>query len=153
MTQERKWYHREAFKIIKILTWSWWPWLIQILPVVKVVTAAFHIKNGARNYENSSFLQCLPTVKLVWWNSLGLNNNDNRNNSVNSKNIYTLLLSTHNPDTSLTKQTTYILSLWGEYLYFKESLDEALTQGPFTRSIRLMKFSNAKIWKVKTVKF
>ena len=77
----------------------------------KVVTAAFHIKNVARNHVNSSFPQRLPTVKLVWWHFLGLNNNDNTNNSVNSKNIYTLLLSTHNPDTSLTKQTTYILSL------------------------------------------
>ena len=115
------------FKIIKIPTWGWWPLLIQILPVVKVVTAAFHIKNVARNHVNSSFLQRLPTVKLVWWHFLGLNNNDNTNNSVNSKNIYTLLLSTLNPFTLLTKQTTYILSLWGEYLYFKESLDEAFT--------------------------
>ena len=104
MTQGRKWYHREVFKIIKIPTWSWWPLLIQILPVVKVVTAAFHIKNVARNHVNSSFLQRLPTVKLVWWNFLGLNNNDNTNNSVNSKNIDTLLLSTQNPFTSLTKR-------------------------------------------------
>ena len=82
------------------------PLLIQILPVVKVVTAAFHIKNVARNHVNSSLLQRLPTVKLVRWNFLGLNNNENTNNSVNSKNIYTLLLSTQNPFTSLTKQTT-----------------------------------------------
>ena len=127
VTPGRKWYHREVFKVIKIPTWSWRPLLIQILPVVKVVTAAFHIKNVARNHVNSSFLQRLPTVKLVWWHFLGLNNNDNTNNSVNSKNIYTLLLSTQNPFTLLTKQTTYILSLWGEYLYFKESLDEAFT--------------------------
>ena len=85
MTQGCKWYHREVFKIIKIPTWSWWPLLIQILPVVKVVTAAFHIKNVARNHINSSFLQRLPTVKLVWWHFLGLNINDNTNNSVNSK--------------------------------------------------------------------
>ena len=84
---------REVFTIIKFPTWSWWPLLIQILPVVKVVTAAFHIKNVARNHVNSSILQRLPTVKLVWWHFLGLNNNDNTNNSVNSKNIYTLLLS------------------------------------------------------------
>ena len=127
VTQGCKLYHREVFKIIKIPTWSWWPLLIQILPVVKVVTAAFHIKNVARNHVNSSFLQRLPTAKLVWRHFLGLNNNDNTNNSVNSKNIYTLLLSTQNPFTSLTKQTTYILSLWEEYLYFKESLDEAFT--------------------------
>ena len=149
VTQGRKWYHRQVFKIIKIPTWSWWPLLIQILPVVKVVTAAFHSKNVARNHVNSSFLQRLPTVKLVWWHFLGLNNNDNTNNSVNSKNIYTLLLSTQNPFTLLTKQTTYILSLWGEYLYFKQSLDEAL--GASTRSIRHMEFSNA-IWKVENEK-
>ena len=82
-------------------------------PVVKVVTAACQIKIVARNHVNSSFLQRLLTVKLVWWHFLGLSNNDNTNNSVNSKNIYTLLLvlSTINPDTLLTKQTTNILSL------------------------------------------
>ena len=112
---------------MKIPTWSWWPLVIQILPVVKVVTSAFQIKNVARNHVNSSFLQRLPTVKFVWWHFLGLNNNDNTNNSVNSKNIYTLLLSIQNPDTSLTKQITYVLSLWGEYLYFKESLDEVFS--------------------------
>ena len=82
-------------RFLKSSKFRWWPLLIQISPVVKVVTAAFHIKNVARNHVNSSFLQRLPTVKLVWWHFLGLNNNDNyTNNLVNSKNIYTLLLST-----------------------------------------------------------
>ena len=49
-------------------------------------------KNVARNHVNSSFFQRLPTVKLVWWHFLGLGNYDNTNNSVNSKNLYILLL-------------------------------------------------------------
>ena len=152
MTQGRKWYHREVFKIIKIPTWSWWPLLIQILPVVKVVTATFHIKNVARNHVNSSFLQRLPTVKLVWWHFLGLNNNDNTNNSVNSKNIDTLLLSTQNPFTSLTKQTTYILSLWRELICISKNPSMKPLLGAVTRSIRHMEFSN-EILKVAKVKF
>ena len=79
-------------------------------------------------------------------------NNDNTNNSViNSKNPYILLLvlSTINPDTSLTKQTTNILSLWGEYLYFKGSLDMKPCLGAVTRSIRHMEFSNAILWKLR----
>ena len=153
VTQGRKWYHREVFKIIKTPTWSWWPSFIQILPVVKVVTAAFHIKNVARNHVYSSFLQRLPTVKLVWWHFLGLNNNDKTNNSVKSKNIYTLLLPTQNPFTSLTKQTTYST-------YFPCEGNICISKNPSmkpwlgagTRSIRDMEFSHA-IWKVDKVKF
>ena len=154
MTQGRKWYHREVFKIIKIPTWIWWPLSIQILPVVTVVTAAFHIKNVARNHVNSSFLQRLPpaTVKLVWWHFLGLNNNDNTINSVNSKNIYTLLLSTQNPDTLLTKQTTYIYFPWEGTIFISKNPSMKPLLGAVTRSIRHMEFSNA-IWKVEKVKF
>ena len=46
----------------------------------------------ARNHVDSSFLERLPTVKLVYWDFLGLGNYDNTNNSVNSKNLYILLL-------------------------------------------------------------
>ena len=46
----------------------------------------------ARNHVDSSFLERLPTVKLVYWDFLGLGNYDNTNNSVNAKNLYILLL-------------------------------------------------------------
>ena len=138
MIQGREWYHREVFKIIKIPTWSWWPLLIQILPVVTVITAAFQIPNVARNHVNSSFPQRLPTVKLVWWHFLGLNNNGNTNNSINSKKTYTLLLSTQNPFTLLTKQTTYIE---GNICISKNPSIKPLL-GAVTRSIRHMEFSN-----------
>ena len=69
---------------------------------------------GAVNLINLNILD--KPVKTLW-----------REGRKTKKNIYTLLLSTQNPFTLLTKQTTYILSLWGEYLYFKESLDKAFT--------------------------
>ena len=129
----------EVFKIIKISTWSWWPLLIQILPVEKVVTAAFHIKNVARNHVHSSFLQRPPTVKLVWWHFLGLNNNGNTNNSVNSK----ILLSTKtDPFTSLTKQTNTYFPCEGNICFSKNpSMKPSL--GSVTRSIQDIEFSNA----------
>ena len=143
-TQGRKLYDREVFKIIKIPTWNWWPLLIQILPVIKVVTAAFHIKNVARNHVNSSFLQRLP--KLVWWHFLGLNNNDKTNNSVNSKkstHYFCLpkILSLRSPN----RPHTYFPCEGNICISKNPSMKPWLGAG--TGSIRHMEFSNARwIW-------
>ena len=143
--------HR-GFEIIKIPTWSWWPLLIQILPVVKVVTAAFHIKNVARNHVNSSFLQRLPTVKLVWWHFLGLNNNYNTNNSVNSKK-YLHVTFVHPKSWHFAHQTDHIHTFLVRGISLFQWIPRLSLVGAVTRSIRHnMEFSNA-IWKVEKMKF
>ena len=40
-----------------------------------MVTAAIHIEGAAWDYVTSSFLQRLPTVELVWRDTLDLNEN------------------------------------------------------------------------------
>lgn len=41
-------------------------------PEVEVITAAVHVKCAAWSHVTSRFLQHLPAVELIWWNTLDL---------------------------------------------------------------------------------